>query len=195
VWETLQRQNSGTTETTGSSTGNKSTRGNSSRRQGVAFKANNSEVKAVSTLGESPVLRGRLSTESDESVHNLTFDPEFNFTNEVKHSMLNSRSGIVNSAPDNKATPNPGPFKRKESTKLWNIDYSGLLNRPANCKNLASAWRIEEWSNNSYRLARGFSYEELEYLPDREVIINKSNLEVISELPETFVIEEFNSMI
>jgi hypothetical protein len=67
--------------------------------------------------------------------------------------------------------------------RLWSINYNKLLNRADTRKDdLSSPWRIKCYSNGSMRCAVGASFEELEFVYDKDLmgsrIINKSGLEV-----------------
>jgi hypothetical protein len=188
VWEISHQRNSENpenTEITGMSVNTEEIR----LEQSESF-AVSKQATSLSAIGLAPIQRvGRGST-TDNLGQDRTFDPEFSLTDEVKNSTRISQSEYIARVPSGLGRHAPDQTGNKETPMIWNIDYSPLLNRPANCKNLASAWRIEEWSDGTYRIAQGFSHEELEYLPDSWAVINKSNLEVISEVPEYFVIEE-----
>jgi hypothetical protein len=72
--------------------------------------------------------------------------------------------------------------------RLWSINYNKLLNRAdARKDDLASPWRIECYSDGSMRCAVGASFEELEFVYDKDLIgsriDNKSGLEVFVKRP------------
>jgi hypothetical protein len=84
--------------------------------------------------------------------------------------------------------------------RLWSINYNKLLNRADTRKeDLASPWRIECYSDGSMKCAVGASFEELEFVYDRDLIgskiINKSGLEVFVKRPELFVVNKFSNLL
>jgi hypothetical protein len=84
--------------------------------------------------------------------------------------------------------------------RLWSINYNKLLNRADIRKDdLASPWRIECYSDGLMRCAVGASFEELEFVYDKDLtgrrIINKSGLEVFVKRPELFVVNKFGNLL
>jgi hypothetical protein len=78
-----------------------------------------------------------------------------------------------------------------EGRDMWNEDYTSILKRPAVIEDLASPWRIDACVSHRLRVVRGTSFEELEYLPDEDKVVNASGLAVSTDRPEYFVRMEY----
>ena len=78
-----------------------------------------------------------------------------------------------------------------EGRDMWNEDYTSVLKRPAVIEDLASPWRIDACVSHKLRVVRGTSFEELEYLPDEDKVVNASGLAVSTDRPEYFVRMEY----
>jgi hypothetical protein len=78
-----------------------------------------------------------------------------------------------------------------EGRDMWNEDYTSILKRPAVLEDLASPWRIDACVSHRLRVVQGTSFEELEYLPEEQKVVNASGLAVSTDPPEYFVRMEY----
>jgi hypothetical protein len=78
-----------------------------------------------------------------------------------------------------------------EGRDMWNEDYTEILRRPAVMEDLASPWRIDACASHRLRVVRGTSFEELEYLPAEDKVVNASGLAVSADRPEYYVRMEY----